>query len=354
MQNVSKNGIWAFLDVEGPCTLNDNAFEALVALARMCGLGEEVGIRFYQRISAIDDNWGDFHKIAKDPTYSSGHTLKVILPFYKAMGADSQWLYNFARKTVRAVPNIDEVLTNLTRDHSVWQISTSYQWFIQAFCDLVGFDFIRACCTRVERFNEIPLSKEEARILQAFMKKVAQMPIIKYDGKTGEVTEKHQPYYDQITDFIWEFVYEEMLVGELLRVVHPIGQSQKREAMEEILQKSKVPLIKAIYIGDSQTDVQAVQLLKDVGLTMMFNGKGKVCRDSDIMYIGEDARAIREVTDLFAEQGRDTVIDYYTPLREAKCGGLLAAVTKENIEDLEKKSVEKRKQFRGVHIGELT
>lgn len=354
MQLIKKNGIWVFLDVEGPCTLNDNAFEVMVALARMCGLGEEVGIRFYQRISVIDDIWGDFHKIPKDPSYSSGHTLKVILPFYKAMGADSQWLYNFAGKTVRAVPIIDEVLTNLSRDHSVWQISTSYQWFIQAFCDLVGFDFTRACCTRVGRFNEISISKEEARILQAFMKKVAQMPIIKYDGKTGEVTEKHQPYYDQITDFIWELVYEEMLVGELLRIVHPIGQTQKREAVEEILQKSKVPLRKAIYIGDSQTDIQAVQLLKGVGLTMMFNGKGKVCRDSDIMYIGKDARVIQEVADRFNKDGRQGVIDYCTPPREAEHGGLLAAVTPDNVEELEKKSVEKRKKFRGVRIGGLT
>ncbi len=216
-----------FLDVEGPCTLNDNAQESVVASAIACGLGEEIGALCYQRLSVIDDIWGDFHLLPQDPGYSSGHTLKVILPFLRAMGANSQWLYDFARSSLRMVPNIGSVFADLTPRHSVWQISTSYEFYIRAFCDSIDFDFSRVRCTVVEGFDEIPISREETTLLLAFMEEVAQMPVIEYDGETGAIIREHQAYYNRITRFIWKAVYN-MPAGEFLRIIHPVGQTQKR------------------------------------------------------------------------------------------------------------------------------
>jgi predicted HAD superfamily phosphohydrolase len=143
---IPKNDIWVFLDNEGPQTKNDNAFENMVALAKRypewdkflpevnivpeekekgMTVGEIIGTRAYQRISKIDDVWGDFHLILKDPTYSSGHTLKVILPFYKALGATKEWLYNYAQENLLVVLNIDKVLVNLDRKYNTWMVSTS-------------------------------------------------------------------------------------------------------------------------------------------------------------------------------------------------------------------------------------
>lgn len=342
------------LDNEGPESKNDNAQESTVAFAEECGLGEKIGIEFFRRISNIDDIWGDFHKIKKDPTYSSGHTLKVILPFLKAMGATSVKLYKFARKSLLVVPNIDKVLKNLKRKYNVWMISTSYDWFIVAFCDETGFDYARVYCTKVDKFDEIPISEGETILLRHFIEEVANMPVIEYDQKTGEVIPEHQKYYDRITNFIWETVYN-MPVGEFLRNVHPVGQTQKREALEKICKKLRVPLENVMYVGDSQTDVQCVEFLKGKGLSMMFNGKGKVFQISDIMYIGEDARAIEEVADRFFKIGRSATIEYYTEIiNAAKCGGIIGSVTPENAKQLESLSIQKRKEFRGVHIGELT
>ena len=347
-----KNGIWVFLDNEGPCTLNDNAQEIMVALAELRGLGD-AGINSYRNASNIDDIWGDFHRIPRDPAYSSGHTLKVVLPFFKAMGATEEWLYRFASKSLRVVPNIQTVMPNLDRKFNVRQISTSYEFFIRSFCELVGFDFNKARCTRVNNFDKIPITQEEAALLREFMLEAAAMPVIQYDQKTGEVILEHQPYYERFTQFIWETVWN-MEVGQFLRAVHPIGQTQKREAVEQICKEHNVPLEQTFYAGDSQTDLQCVELIRGKGLTMMFNGKGKVCRISDIMYIGEDARAIEEVADRFAELGREGVLRYYSPSREAECDGLITAVTPENIDYLHELSVKKRKEFRGVHIGALT
>lgn len=347
-----KNKIWNFLDVEGPQVLNDNAQENTVALAEKSGLGEKIGIEFYKRMSIIDDIWGDFHKVDKDPFYSSGHTLKVILPFYKAMGATLDWLCQFARESIRIVPNIAGVLKNLDSKYNVRLISTSYDFFIQSFCDLVGFDFRKVFCTRVQRFDQISISQEESEMLKLFMKQVASWPPISYDEKTGDVYPQYQRYYDLITGFVWEFVYY-LPVGNFLKTVDPVGQQQKREALIRTAQKFEIPLEKIFFVGDSQTDVQCVQYLKEKGLTMVFNGKGKVCDEADLMYIGEDARAIEEVANLFAKYGRERVIKAYTPYRNI-FGGIIAAVTSQNLDELKAMSERKRKEFRGVHIGELT
>jgi energy-converting hydrogenase A subunit R len=352
MRSIKKEAPWVVVDNEGPCTLNDNAQENMVELARQCGLGEEVGIKAYKNISNIDDIWGDFHKIAKDPTYSSGHTLKIVLPFYKAMGASSEWLYNFARDSLRLLPHIGNVLNNLNRKYNLWMISTSYEFFIQAFCDAVSFDFSRVRCTSVENFDEITITEKEKALLLSFLIEVAQTPTIQYDSKTGEIIKEHQVYYDRITEFIWETVYN-MPLGKFLYMVQPIGQIQKRDTLEEISQRFDVSKERIMYVGDSQTDVECVRFLRGEGLTVMFNGKGQVCHLSDIMYIGEDAGIIEEIADLFAQKGRHGVIKYYTPSKIVK-GGIVATVTRNNIKELEEASIKKRKEFRGIHIGELT
>lgn len=385
---VPSRKILIILDNEGVQSLNDNAQETMVEAAKLYPFwekvapefvilpgekekgmtsGEIIGIRFFRRTSNIDDIWGDFHRIPRDPTYSSGHTLKVILPFLKALGADSEWMRKFAFQSLRLMPNINKVLPVLDKKYIVRMVSTSYEFFIQAFCQATGFDFAKSDCTFVPKFDEIPVTTKERRLLLAFMKEVAAMPLIEYDEKIGEVIPEHKSYYDRFADFIWNVVYN-LPVGELLRIVHPVGQTQKREAVERKIRELQMSLEKVMGVGDSQTDVQWVELLAEKGLSMMFNGKGKVCRKACLMYIGENAQAIQEVADLFAKGGRKAILTRYSlpePIRSEKGtvkslgyaaeeGGLLVVPNKENIEILEAMSVQKRKQVRGVHIGELT
>lgn len=348
-----KNGaIWAVSDIEGPQVLNDNAQEIAVAFARQCGLGEEVGRAFYARMSNIDDIWGDFYRIPQDPAYSSGHTLKVVLPFFRAMGATEQGLVDFSGQSLRVVPHIKETLANLQTNYNVWMISTSYSWFVQAFCDRVGFDINQAHCTFVKEFDRVQMTGQDSLILLNFMEEVAEMPLIEYDGKTGVVIPKHQSYYDRITSFVWDTVYK-MPVGAFLRDVHPVGQAQKRQALEDVCRTFNVPKKRVMYIGDSQTDVQIVEWLKGEGLSVMFNGKGQVFALSDIAYIGEDARAINWIANTFSESGRNGALNWYK-IRRSVPGSLIEVITPENVESLEAQSLRKRKQFRGVAIGELS
>lgn len=352
MKNDSE--ILVILDVEGPQTLGDIAFETTIELAKLCGLGEEIGREFYKRISNIDDIWGVFHKIPCDPSYSPGHTLKVMLPFFVAMAATEKELCQIARENLRVVPDIKEVLAALQRHYEVWMISTSYDWFIQAYCDYVDFPFDHTYCTRVENYEQTLITKEQHALLLRFMEHTATLaPIIEYDHKTGEIAPDHQKCYDTITKFVWETIYN-MPLGNLLRTVRPIGQAQKIEAAKEIRQQKKFLKAKVMYVGDSITDEGVMRWLKKVGLTMAFNGKGRVCDLSDLMFIGKSATAILQVARNFAEHGRDITLNCHYNTPQNIFGGVIAAVTKENIKELKTRSEKMRKEFRGEHIGALT
>lgn len=342
-----------FIDNEGPCTLNDNAQENTVALATACGVGKQVGIAFYHNTSNIDDIWGNYNRVLKDPSYSSGHTLKVVLPFFRAMGATRDGLCQFARDSLRVVPNVGVVLRSLSGRCNVWQISTSYDFFVRAFCDAVGFDFTRVRCTAVPLFDELGLTAQESQLLREFVVEAAAMPEIQYDLRSGQVAPIHAAHYDRFTQFVWETLWS-LDIGELLRSVRPVGQRQKREAVEGICREQAYLLEQTMYVGDSETDVECVRLLQGRGLTMIFNGKGRVFELADIAYIGRDARAIQEVAMRFAQLGREGTIAHYSPEREAGCGGVLATITPGNTRSLHERSVKERQAFRGIAIGSLS
>ena len=351
------NKIAVDLDVEGPLVRNDNAFELTVALARLCGLGAAVGRKFFEAISNIDDLWGDFALVADiDRTYSAGHTLKVILPFLRAMvavaGVGDSWLYGFSRRSLRVVPHTGEVLRFLNGAYKTGLISTSYDFFVRAFCDAVGFPFDRATCTVVGDFERVSVPIGHQKHLLALMKEVASMPLVEFD-KEGCVYEDSRQYAERLKEIVWRGVYGTQVGHHFLTAVHPVGQAQKRDALERHLRNCDIPRERAVYVGDSQTDVKCVELLADQGLSVMVNGKGRVCDRSQLMYIGRDARAMRLAVSTFAQRGRQGTIAAFTPGQIVN-GGLMAAVTPENLPFLKAVSEGYRISFRGVAIGGLS
>ncbi|MFA6383292.1 MAG: HAD hydrolase family protein [Parcubacteria group bacterium] len=352
----TKRKIAIITDLEGPWVTNDNAYELFVWFAILCGLGEEVGQKAYQRISVIDDIWGDFGKVKKyDETYSSGHTLKVILPFLKAMGAVERDLYDFSRKSMRTLKSTDKVFRKLSGAYPTWIVSTSYSFFVRAFCDLVGFDSERAHCTKVSRFDKIGIKEKESKELQDFIVRLAEMPVLEYDHANGEVIDEHVRYYEEMTRFIWETI-SKMKVGQFMKEVVPVGQLQKYVALEEICRKNDISLTDVVCIGDSQTDVTMGGRAAGRGLFIVVNGKGWVCDLSDIMIIGNDTRAIKKVVDMFAKTSREEVIRHF--FHWDHCYGCRIAATPKNnpdlLKQLKKESERVRKLVRGVSIGGLT
>ena len=345
-------------DIEGPLVLNDNAFELTVALAKRCGLGAEVGRRFFTAMSRVDDLWGDFvllHHI--DPGYSSGHTLKTILPFLRAMAAEAEvgdpWLYGFSQGSLRTVPGTVGLLRYLRNHHYTRLISTSYDLFIRPFCDAVGFPFESVICTVVGEFEGVPISLGMRKALLSFTREIAAMPLVEFDTTTGVVVPESEEHERRICEIVWDSIYHDPLGNRFLTGVHPVGQSQKRKALEQHRLAFGLPKSQVMYVGDSQTDFQCVEYLGDEGLSVMFNGKGKVCDGSSLMIIGRSAEATELVARVFARQGRQGVVRAFTP-GQLTHEGLIAAVTPENITWLKEISAAERNRFRGVQIGSLS
>ena len=343
-------------DMEGPCLFNDNAFEILVVVLMLFGFTREAAETAYNNLSVIDDIWGDHHKVAHiDPNYSSGHTLKIVLAIVRALGVELEWLKTFSKESLLLVPNIVPTIGGLVaQGFELFGISTSYDFFVWEFFKLAGLDPKRAYCTIVDPdlYNGVSATmRQRNRVLKA-LTRISQMSPVEYDHKTGVVAAAHKKNYDYITRFVWRTL-RNMEVGKLMREVLPVGQYQKFEAFRAIELLTGESLSNMMYVGDSQTDVQIAEYLFRYGLVVMFNGKGKVCERSNIMYIGQDARAIGELAEVFGEVGRDGIIAYCSPSRQARCGGEFFAVTPENVKRLEAMSVEMRKKLRGA-AGSLT
>ena len=351
-----KEGKVIGLDMEGPCLFNDNAFEILVIVLMLFGFTREAAGTVYNNLSVIDDIWGDHHKVVHiDPTYSSGHTLKIVLAIVRALGVELEWLKEFSRGSLLLVPNIVLTIRGLVaQGFELFGISTSYDFFVWEFFKLAGLDSARAYCTIVDPdlYNGISATmRQRNRVLKA-LTRISQMSPVEYDHKTGVVAVAHKENYDYITRFVWQTL-RNMKVGQLMKEVIPVGQYQKYEAFRKIELLTGESLSSMMYVGDSQTDVQIAEYLFRYGLVVTFNGKGKVCERSNIMYIGQDARAIGELAEVFGEVGRDGAIAYCSPSRQARCGGEFFAVTRENVKHLETKSVKMREHLRGA-AGSLT
>ena len=70
-------------DCEGPISKNDNAFELAAHFI-------PDGDRFFANISKYDDVLAD---VVKKEDYKAGDTLRLILPFLKAYGANDKRIF---------------------------------------------------------------------------------------------------------------------------------------------------------------------------------------------------------------------------------------------------------------------
>lgn len=345
--------ILVVLDLEGPLLSNDNAFEITRYLAALCGLRAFIGGNFYERISRIDDIWGDFGLLGEiDPEYASGHTLKIMLPFFRAMWSDKRNLYEYSRRTVRVLPGADSTLRNLTKSYDCRIVSTSYDFFVKAALDSCGIDHRLAVCTQTPEFGDIPIGMFQRRALLDFMIEVAGMPLIEYNRETGEIDPRHRHPYDRITDFIWNELYY-WDVGGLLSDVHPVGQAQKLEALITISGLLGYEPRDILYVGDSQTDVACVKYLRKHGLTLLINAKRPVLESGHISAAVSDARVIGIIADLFADSGREAVLEHYAAGRTVP-GGYARTITADNLPSLEAINVCARQKARGAAVAALS
>jgi energy-converting hydrogenase A subunit R len=331
-------------DCEGPISANDNAFE-------LAGHFIEDGERFFQIVSQYDDILADE---IKRPGYNAGSTLKLILPFLRAYGATNQNMKDFSQENVLLIPGARATLGLLQFIMPTYIVSTSYEPYIRALCDLTNFSFNQCYCTRLD-LDSHPLGNADQEKLRQFRLSIVD-----------------NPDFENLERIFWEEL-PEMEIYSLVEEVNPVGGEAKKEAVLDIMEKRSFQASDLMYVGDSITDVQPLNFAKENGgIALSFNGNEFALDNASIAAISDNTVITSVIADLFNRYDLKVVQDFALsfekdpekavqehPLNPQLASKLvetntrLEMVTENNREELKEESSKFRKRVRGESIGGL-
>jgi energy-converting hydrogenase A subunit R len=336
-------------DCEGPITKNDNAFE-------LCTHFLPQGDRFFTLISRYDDILAD---IVKRENYKPGDTLKLILPFLKAYGVRDESMKEFSKKSLLLVPKADELLKSVKDLMPSFIVSTSYEHYISALCELLGFPFENTYSTRVS-LNSYKIQYDEAQRLKELQREILELEIDIPEGAVSfeDLSSKTQKAVEKLDMIFWEEI-KHMKIGRIFEEVNPIGGNEKVRAVKEILEKLNLDVSETIYVGDSITDVESLRFVRENGgVAISFNGNGYALREAEIAIISNQASITLLLARIFCEYGKDGLLDFVKSFPEGLRSSSnetveIHLITRENFDEIVQRSKEMRKTVRGEKIGNL-
>lgn len=352
-------------DCEGLFTKGDNAME-------LCGYFIPGGVDWFAKISKYDDWLAD---VVKKPGYKAGDTLKLIAPFLRAYGASNENIEKYSASNILLVPGAAETLHFIQEIMPVYIISTSYEPYIRALCDIVDFPFENAYCTRLD-INQYRQLGTEVVKLKKLKKKIDQMPLLDWPEEASslkDLSREMQKIVSLLDQIFWEEI-PEMSCGRMLKDINPIGGFEKDNAVKESAEKEKIKLSEAMYFGDSITDVQAFQLVrKNNGLAVSFNGNKYAIREAEVAVLSGHTIIISILAERFNKQEKEGVLRLAQEwgrkvlrdpqidqnLRQNLCSlfpdrlPIVEIITDANRQKLEEESSVFRKTVRGEKIGRL-
>jgi len=352
-------------DCEGPISKNDNAFEVTAHFVPN-------GDKLFTIISKYDDVLAD---VLKRHGYHAGDTLKLILPFLKAYDVTDRRMRGFSAQNLFLITNSKDTLQHVRSVASAFIVSTSYEHYIRALCKALDFPYENTFCTMLN-IDKYPLAVQEKSTLKEIAREIAQMPLVNMPPTAKSLKDfssRDQETIKRLDDIFWNEIAS-MSLGEIFAEVKPVGGSQKAEAIEKAVRTARAALEDVMYVGDSITDVEAFQLVRDNGgLTVSFNGNQYAIRSAEVAVLSENSTATAVVADLFCKMGKQQTLQVLenwnrmslqkSTVSKPLLDRLLTLypdalpkvqiVTAENMETLAKESSEFRKKVRGEAIGRL-
>ena len=352
-------------DCEGPISKNDNAFEVAQAFIPR-------GDHFFSLISRYDDVLAD---VFKRMGYRAGNTLKLITPFLKAYGVTNAQLVEYASDNIVVLPGAKEMLHHLLSILPSFIVSTSYEQYISALCARMDFPLSNVYCTQLDLDSyDVPLN--EAARLRELTDEVTSYSMIHIPDHATSIqdfSEKDRATITKLDEVFWKTI-PRMTCGRMLEEITPIGGEEKAKAVRAIASNVESDLAEVVYVGDSITDVQALQLVKTGGgLAISFNGNRYAVANAEIAVLSDTALVTAILVDVFTRRGKKEVLDLvrswsHRALEEAPVKSSLATallekrprrlpyvqvVDDQNVEALIEESSRFRTSVRGEAIGRL-
>jgi len=352
-------------DCEGPISKNDNAFELVSHFI-------PDGNRLFTLISKYDDVLAD---IVKRSGYKAGDTLKLILPFLKAYGVTNQAIRDYSSKNVLLVPEAKEMLQFVQNFMPSFIVSTSYEQYMRALCDLVNFPFENVHCTKLD-LDKYKVSEKEVAQIKRLREQMVTMSIPeipKGAESLKDFQKEHQNSVRMLDEIFWKEL-SQMSVGAMLREVNPVGGDEKAEAVQSIVAQLQTSMHNVMYVGDSITDVSVFRLVREKrGLTVSFNGNAYAVREAEIAVLSENAIVTAILANVFNKFGKESLMKLVKNWKSSTLNKFdltphlkkhfyklhkkrlprVEIVTSKNMEKLMKESTAFRKTVRGEAIGKL-
>lgn len=352
-------------DCEGPISKNDNAFE-------ITSRSVPHGDRLFTAISRYDDILAD---VLERPNHKAGDTLRLVVPFLKAYGVTDRSMEKFSTSNLVLISNAKETLQRMLNITQPFIVSTSYEHYIRALCKATEFPFENTYCTRLS-FDKYDVPTGEKTELKQIAHEIAQMETsdIPLNAKSiNDLSPSDQKTVQRLDEIFREKI-PKMTSGRIYLDIHPVGGSEKADAINDIVERLGANLADIIYVGDSITDEEAFKLVrKNGGLTLSFNGNRYAIENAEAAILSESSLTTAIVADIFIRFGKQEALLLMENwnregLEKSSVAQTLLhrlfelyphslpkvkIITGENMETLAKESSEFRQEVRGETIGRL-
>ena len=288
-------------DCEGPIVLNDNALELA---AHFIPDGEE----FFARLSKYDDYLAG---IVKKPGYRSGSTLVMILPFLKAFGASNKQIEFYSLYHIKMLPGAIAAFKYIQSKMPLFLISASYSPFALALGHKLGVPPENVYSTKLD-IDQYRLSFADTAHLKKLVKEVLSLPALDIPENVMSaeyVAPQVKSAIHRLDQIIWKEVMS-MECGRVLSDVSPVGGIEKARAVRDSVKRTDSALSEVMYIGDSITDLEALELVKESeGIAISFNGNSYAVSAAEIVCISSNTTVTAVLSDVFLREGRQGVLD---------------------------------------------
>jgi energy-converting hydrogenase A subunit R len=230
-------------------------------------------------------------------------------------------------------------------------------------------------CTRLD-LDRYEVPPREAARLKAIKDEISSYPMIDIPDDAEfiqDFSEKSQAVIQRLDTLFWEEL-PGMTCGRILEDITPVGGEKKAKAVMEIVATLERDVSDVVYVGDSITDVQALQRVKEGGgVAISFNGNRYAVTNAEIAVLSDNAIVTSMLVDAFYRRGKKAVLELARRWRrgilkkDATSNSPIEAVLnqfpsalpqvqvvdEENVEELVWESSLFRKRVRGEAIGRL-
>jgi len=254
-------------DLEGPISKIDFAAELSRLLNRkpILELQDFDFGTFFEMLSEYDDYLIEIPGVKEElniDDYQPGDTLRLVAPLYMSCFSDKE-LIGLAEQNLGLLPGCIELMKILKKKWDVYIISTSYTHFAHTVAKNLNIPQDHVYCT------ELNLKKANESFLNIksdvdFLVKNIFQQFLTNNKKLSTVLEN-------LNEFFWGKRESDYI--KAMNQVQVRGGVRKELAVEIISKKTRVPISEIVALGDSITDINMLQRLKDEGgVSVSFNG----------------------------------------------------------------------------------